>query len=889
MNFDIFAKKCRALIPEGITLLEYDGALPFQEGEKVALFGRGQYEYLKSGSGSGGSVKCAYVTNIIDELRKRISIDEAVDEALRAFIVENPCDQGNGWYVPPYQKSSVLDEEFVRAAASRNEKAMYVLNRAYGEEFDSKAEKGYWYLTDEEEQNIQVLAKSFKHLIVLINSGNLMDMTWVKKYGVGTVAYIWQGGQEGGVGTVDALMGDAPPSGRLADTIATSLSDYPCSNCFGDATENVHKEDIYVGYRYFETFAKDKVLYPFGYGLNYTKFTREVIGAERVEDEIRLTVLVKNAGEYKGKEVVQVYASKPQGKLGKPARELIAFQKTKMLAPGEEETLRFTIGVDAFASYDDCGKSGYAYAWVLEQGEYGVYVGENVRAAKLAFSFEEKNTRVIKQCMQALAPTKNFERMTTADGKVVAWEQAPTAKYDVCERIKDNLPQAIAITGDKGITLQDVAADKATLDEFVAQFDEKALMELVRGEGMSSPKAPLPGTGSCLGGTTTKWQEKGVPVVTTCDGPCGVRLGKEFRATCIPTGSFLAATWNLEGLNEVFDEFADEAKAYDLDIVLGCGMNIHRTPMCGRNFEYFSEDPYLAGKLAEKVSQHFAQKDIYCTLKHFAVNSQEHMRYFESEVLSERALREIFLKPFEIAVKSGYVQAIMTSYNRVNGISTGGNYDLTTTILREDWGYDGFVMTDWWTRIDSRMDGSFEKNNLADMVKAQNDIYMVVPDAEGFADDMQKAYESGYLTLGELQRSAKNLLRFVMKSYSFKIGRKTKIYNLEAANELVFEGNLKKFGDGLELFVPKAAWYCAELQYTLNVGELEQKTLKIYVNDPVPHSVICHGTNGKVEKIRCRLYFNEHSWLWLDADGTDANDWQGIDMTMRVLVYKLED
>ena len=888
MNFDIFAKKCRALIPEGITLLEHDGALPFHDGEKVALFGRGQYEYLKSGSGSGGSVPCAYVTNIIDELKTRVAVDELVDESVRAHIAENPCNQGNGWYVPPYQKSSVLEEEFVKAAAERNEKAMYVLNRAYGEEFDSKTEKGYWYLTDEEEQNIQVLSKYFKHLIVLINSGNLMDMSWVKKYSVGTVAYVWQGGQEGGVGTVDALMGDVPPSGRLADTIAKNIEDYPCADCFGDGVENIHKEDIYVGYRYFETFAKDKVLYPFGYGLNYTKFEQTVVLSEKTGDKIKLSVRVKNVGEYKGKDVVQVYVSAPQGKLGKPARALIAFQKTAMLAPKEEQTIDLTIDIDSLASYDDSGKSGFAYAWVLEEGEYGIYVGENVRAAKLVFSFSEEKTRVVKQCVQALAPTKSFERMV-ANGETVAWEQAPTANYCVRERIKEKLPKALEITGDKGIFLQDVAGGKNTLDEFIAQFDAKALMELVRGEGMSSPKAPLPGTASCIGGTTPVWQEKGVPVVTTCDGPCGIRLGKEFTATCLPTGSFLAATWLPDLMDDVFDEFADEAKAYDLDIILGCGMNIHRTPMCGRNFEYFSEDPYLAGKLAAKESERFTKKDIYCTLKHFAVNSQEHMRYFESEVLSERALREIFLKPFEIAVKSGYVQAIMTSYNRVNGISTGGNYDLTTTILRDDWGYDGFVMTDWWTRIDSSIDGSFEKNNLVDMVKAQNDVYMVVPDAEGFADDMKMAYESGYLTLGELQRCAKNILQVIMKSYSFKIGRKTKLYNLEAANELVFEGNLKKFGDGLEVFVPESAWYCAELQYTLNVGELEQKTLKIYVNDPVPHSVICHGTKGQVEKIRCRLYFTEHSWLWLDADGTDANDWAGVDMTMRILVYKLDE
>ena len=661
MNFDIFAKKCRALIPDGITLLEHDGALPFAEGEKVAVFGRGQYEYFKSGSGSGGSVKCAYVTNIIDELKNRVAVDETVDEFWRSYIAENPIDAGNGWHVPPYQKSPVLEDKFVAEAAARNEKAVYVLCRAYGEEFDSKTEKGYWYLRDEEEQNVQILSKYFKHLIVLINSGNLMDMSWVKKYSVGTVAYIWQGGQEGGIGTVDALMGDVPPSGRLADTIPVKIEDYPCADCFGDAEENIHKEDIYVGYRYFETFAKDKVLYPFGYGLNYTKFEQNVLSVERQGEQIKLSVLVKNVGEYSGKDVVQVYVSKPQGKLGKPARELVAFQKTKMLAPNDEQKIEFTINVDAFASYDDSGKSGYAYAWVLEQGEYGVYVGENVRAAKLVYCFAEKQTRVVKQCVQALAPTKAFERMTTNDGKSVALEQAPTAQYDVQQRIKENLPKALELTGDTGITLQDVANGKATLDAFVAQFNEKALMELVRGEGMSSPKAPLPGTGSCLGGVTTQWQEKGVPVVTTCDGPCGVRLGKEFRATCIPTGSFLSATWLPECMDDVLDEFADEAKAYDLDIVLGCGMNIHRTPLCGRNFEYFSEDPYLAGKIAEKISERFTKKDIYCTLKHFAVNSQEHMRYFESEVLSERALREVFLKPFEIAVKSGYVKAIMTS------------------------------------------------------------------------------------------------------------------------------------------------------------------------------------------------------------------------------------
>ena len=884
MDIDNFALWCRTLIPDGITLLEHDGALPLKNGEKVAVFGRGQYEYLKSGSGSGGLVQCAYTTNIADELKKRVVMDKVVDDFFRSYIAENPLDSGDGWYVPPYQKQPILDEVFVRSAAARNEKAIYVVCRAYGEEFDSKPEKGYWYLTDEEEQNIAILSKHFKHLIVLINSGNLMDMSWVKKYGVGTVAYIWQGGQEGGIGTVDVLLGDTSPSGRLADTIAKDINDYPCNACFGSAEVNVHKEDIYVGYRYFETFAKDKVLYPFGYGLNYTTFEQTILKVEGTEDNIYLSVLVKNVGDYQGKEVVQVYVSKPQSGLGNPARELIAFEKTMLLLPKEEQTVDFVIDIKDLVSYDDSGKSGYAYAWVLEKGEYGIYIGKNVREANLAYVFKEKETRLVKQCVQALAPTKTFERMTT-NGESVAWEQAPTAKYDVRQRIKENLPKALEITGDKGITLQDVANGKKTLDEFVSQFDETSLMKLVRGEGMSSPKAPVPGTGSCFGGVTDEWQEKSVPVVTTCDGPCGVRLGKEFNATCIPTGSFLAATWLPETLNQVFDGFADEAKGYGIDIILGCGMNIHRSPLCGRNFEYFSEDPYLAGKLAEKIAERFRKKDIYCTLKHFAVNSQEYVRYYENEVLSERALREIFLKPFEIAVKSGYVKAIMTSYNRINGISAGGNYDLTTTILRDDWGYDGFVMTDWWTRVDSGIDGSFEKTNLADMVKAQNDIYMVVPDAVTYADDLETAYQSGYLTLGELQRSAKNLLRFIMLSYSFKIGRKTKLYNLELSHQLVYKAEFNNITERLEVRVPNAGWYCAEVQYNLKAGDLEQKTLRICINDPVPNLLMCHGTNGQVEKIRTRLYFTEKATVWLIANETDIKDWDNIILS----IYKLEE
>ena len=298
----------------------------------------------------------------------------------------------------------------------------------------------------------------------------------------------------------------------------------------------------------------------------------------------------------------------------------------------------------------------------------------------------------------------------------------------------------------------------------MAQFDAKSLSEIVRGEGFASPKATYQGTASCFAGITKSWSEKGVPVVTTCDGPSGIRMESSALATCIPVGALLASAWAPELFEEIYDCLAQEMKHYDVDVLLGPGMNIHRSGLCGRNFEYFSEDPYITGVYADKISSYLTKNGVYATVKHFAVNSQELNRKDENEVLSERALREIYLKPFEIAVKGGSVNAIMTSYNRINGIHTSGNYDLTTTILRDDWGYTGFVMTDWGTTMDDPNNGTDTNTNLATMVKAQNDIYKVKGDSALCEDDQQEALKSGYLTIGELQRCAKNLLQFTMQT-----------------------------------------------------------------------------------------------------------------------------
>ena len=877
-----FATACRKAIPEGIVLLENDGALPLAKNENVALFGRGQFEYLKSGSGSGGRVNCPYVTNIYDEIKTRVTLNDKVTQFYRDFIEENPFDTGDGWKPCFCQNDAVPSEELVRNAAARSDKAIYVICRNVGEGFDYEKTPGNWYLSDEEDKTINLLSQHFKNVIVLLNSGNIMDMSWVKRYNIGTVAYIWQGGQEGGAGTVDALMGDVAPSGRLTDTIAITPEDYPCDDCFGDLAQNIHKEDIYVGYRYFETFAKDKVLYPFGFGLGYTKFSQTVTGVAKDGDIVTISVIVENIGDYSGKDVVQVYFSAPQGKLGKPARELIAFKKTDALNAGESQEINIAINISDMACYDDSGKTGYAFAWVLESGEYNIYVGQNVRDAKQCFAFTLDETRLVKQCVQALAPVEEFDRMINQNGQI-NFEKATLKQYDLSERIKANLPQPLEITGDKGIKLQDVASGKNTLDEFVAQFDAKALSEIVRGEGFASPKATYQGTASCFAGITKSWSEKGVPVVTTCDGPSGIRMESSALATCIPVGALLASAWAPELFEEIYDCLAQEMKHYDVDVLLGPGMNIHRSGLCGRNFEYFSEDPYITGVYADKISSYLTKNGVYATVKHFAVNSQELNRKDENEVLSERALREIYLKPFEIAVKGGSVNAIMTSYNRINGIHTSGNYDLTTTILRDDWGYTGFVMTDWGTTMDDPNNGTDTNTNLATMVKAQNDIYKVKGDSALCEDDQQEALKSGYLTIGELQRCAKNLLSFTLKTHAFRTGKITNVNELSDAHECVYHKNLldvelKICTDHLKIYqgVPRrriqldlqeSGMYCGEILYNLKGNQLEQKDILVYVDN-------CQGirmvgiVTGKQEKQRFRIYVDKNSKLYFQ-DGIE--------------------
>lgn len=769
---DAYAAKARETVAEGCVLLRNEHeTLPLAKGAKTAVFGRSQFNYYKSGTGSGGLVNTAPVPGITEALKASgdIVVDPQVEGAYQEWLKDHPFDVGEGWAAEPwYQEEMPLSDQLVREAASRNDAAVVILGRTAGEDKDNSAAEGSYLLAQAERDVLQKVCGAFSRVAVVLNTGNIIDMSWVEEFAPTAVLYVWQGGQEGGLGAADVLTGRAFPSGRLSDTIARSIEDYPANGNYGSENRNVYQEDIYVGYRYFETFAPEKVLYPFGFGLSYTTFALSGETARRDGDRMVFTATVENTGSAPGKEVVQAYCQAPQGKLGKPVRALCAFGKTKTLAPGESQTLTLECPVSALASYDDSGAAGHKSCWVLEAGEYKFYVGVNVRAAREAGSAVLPET-VVEQLEEAMAPVTAFERLRPgAQGENgvfgKAQEPAPLRGAAPMDRRQERQPKELPQTGDKGLKLIDVADGKVSLEEFVAQLSDEDLICMVRGEGMCSPKV-TPGTAGAFGGVTQELVEYGIPTGCCADGPSGIRMDCGTRAFAMPNGTLLACTFNTELVEQLYEFEGLELRKNQVDTLLGPGINIHRHPLNGRNFEYFSEDPFLTGKMA--VSQLLAMQKygVTGTIKHFCCNSQEFHRHDVEAVVSERALREIYLKAFEMAVKEGGAYSIMTSYNPVNGLWSASNYDLLTTVLRGQWGYTGQVMTDWWAKgNDEGQPG--ERTNVAAMVRAQNDLYMVNADAKSNSnhDDLSEGLLSGAVTRAELQRTACNICRVLLKS-----------------------------------------------------------------------------------------------------------------------------
>ena len=775
----------RRIAAEGSVLLKNEnGILPFKEGEKISVFGRIQLNYYKSGTGSGGLVNSPYVTNIIDGLRKngKVSVNEQLASIYAAWVEENPFDKGVGWAQEPWcQKEMPLDEKVVADAAANSDIALIIIGRTAGEDQDNFAGEGSYFLTADEHDMVKKVSSAFDKVVVLLNVGNVIDVNFVDENNIDGLIYVWQGGMEGGNAAADILCGDVTPSGKLSDTVVHNINQYPSTANFGDRAENKYVEDIYVGYRYFETVAKDEVKYPFGFGLSYTTFDVSVDKVCENDGEITAAVTVKNTGGLSGKEVAQLYYEAPQGMLGKPLRQLIAFKKTKELAPGEEQQIKMTFDVKNMASYDDSGVTGFRASYVLEKGEYKLYIGTSVRDAEYVYSYNVNDTKVTEVCKPALMPTVEFSRMKPTVNSLgnyeMSYEPVPTRDYDLEERMIEARPVDIEYTGDKGLKLIDVKNGKCTLDEFVAQLSNNDLKVLVYGEGMSSPKVTA-GTGCAFGGLTPELKRFGIPIACGTDGPSGIRLDSGAKASAMPNGTLLACSFDTDLVEEMFVYEGIELQGYEVDCLLGPGINIHRHPLNGRNFEYFSEDPFLTGKMAAAICRGIAKSGNTAVIKHFIANSQETCRHSVNAVVSERATREIYAKAFEIAVKEGNVLSIMTSYNPINGIWSASNFDLNTQLLRNEWGYKGFVMTDWWAMMNH--DGGVQsRENICAMLRAQNDIYMVTGDAQSTPDNLHESLENGMLTLGELQRSAKTMLRFLMNSRSYERFIKTGGIDLE--------------------------------------------------------------------------------------------------------------
>ena len=777
LDWNEYLEKAAQVNAEGAVLVRNEGGLPLDRNNEIAVLGRIQLDYYKSGTGSGGMVNVDKVTGVVDGLIEAgARLNEKLLQTYKSWVEEHPFDQGEGWGDEPWcQEEMPLTDELAAEAAKTSDAALVIIGRTAGEEQDNSYTEGSYLLTKKEHEMMAVVRRNFKKMIVLLNVGNIIDMGFVDEFSPEAVLYLWQGGMTGGTGAARVILGDVSPSGCLPDTIAYNIADYPSDKYFHDLDRNFYAEDIFVGYRYFDTFAKDKVRYHFGYGLSYTDFEMKIKDRQKTDDGMRYTITVTNTGRCDGKNVVMLfckYCEVPDEFISLPDKVLCGFEKTKTLSPNESQDVVIDVKIRDLAVYDDSGITGHKNCLVLPEGVRFLICAGGLGDKELypvddftSDFFFDAGKAVLEEHEQALAPVMEFKRMARKGNELV-FEDVPTLRIDEAQRRLSDIPEEIAYTGDKGLKFADVAKGKCTLDEFIAQLSDDDLNCLVRGEGMCSPKVTA-GTAAAFGGVSQRLKELGVPCGCCSDGPSGMRMDVGTKAFSLPNGTLIASTFNKGLITELFSMLGLEMQANNVDCLLGPGMNIHRHPLNGRNFEYFSEDPYLTGTMAVAELKGLHSAGVEGTIKHFCGNNQETNRHFLDAAVSERALREIYLRGFEMAVRDGGGRSVMTTYGKVNDLWTAGNHDLNTRILRKEWGFNGFVMTDWWANINDR-GAEPDKENLAAMVRAQNDVYMVCADGENNSDNIKAALADGRLAKAELQRSAKNVLDFLLSTHAME-------------------------------------------------------------------------------------------------------------------------
>ena len=756
----------RSVAAQGAVLLENRGVLPLAAGTKVSVFGRVQNDHFYTGYGSGGDVNIPYKVSLLEGLRKcpALKVNEELAAIYEDFSRKEPIDDGVWGLWPRSYPEMPLTYEQVARAAKVSDQAVVILGRSAGEDRENVLKPGSYYITEEEMTMLRLVTAKFPNAILLLNIGAVMDLCFLDDLSLGAVLLLWQGGMESGNAAADLLCGAVTPSGCLTDTIAYHYKDSPSAEHFGKFRYNEYWEDIYVGYRYFETFGKDKVRYPFGYGLSYTSFSRVCR-----QEGLRFHVTVTNTGKsFSGKDTLQLYVEKPCGALGNPARELVSFAKTGLLAPGQSQELTLTVDPERLDAYDDAALTGNKSCYVRLAGEYRFYLGGDVRSAVPVGTFHQDAAQVTRQLTEAAAPEEPFPILSRQelDGRAITVSRrAAKRTVDLKQRIIQNLPKEVFQTGDKGYKLKDVKEGRVSLDAFIAQLSYEELEAISRGGYVMNHPLGARGNAGIFGGVTESLRQKGVPAVVTTDGPSGIRL----YASCslLPIGTLLACTFDKDLLEDLFAQVGREMKEKGSDVLLAPGMNIHRDPLCGRNFEYFSEDPVLSGEIAGAVVRGIQSQGLSACPKHFACNNQEFNRRSNDSIVSQRALREIYLKGFEICVKQSAPRNLMTCYNKINGVWGHYHYDLVATILRGEWGYKGNVITDWWMQP-SRSPEFPKLRNNAYRVRAQVDVLMpggryIDPFKRPDGTLLRTLGKKGGITLGELQLCARHVLECVME------------------------------------------------------------------------------------------------------------------------------
>lgn len=931
----------QAAATEGMVLLENNnGVLPIssEEGTKVALFGAGTYATIKGGTGSG-DVYLKDGANIdvwqgFEEAGYDIvntSFLEAQEADYETKYAEYQQNSGWGGYV---HLESAYAEEDVDAAAEQTDTAIYVLARNSGEGSDRSLDKGDYYLTDEEAANLKMLGQKFDKVVVVLNVGGIIDTNFftgkggygeddelnrAKIEGLDSLVLMSQAGQNGGRAIVEILNGSVNPSGKLTDTWAINFEDYPSSETFSylddDTYEEFYTEDIYVGYRYFDTYGIEPA-YPFGYGLTYTDFTINVDSVEATTDQITVNATVTNTGDTQGKEVVEVYFSAPEDTdLDNPYQELAGYTKTENLQPGESQQVTVTFDTTELSSYNEEEE-----AYIIEDGNYIIRVGNSSRNTVEAASINIDQDVVTEECANLFGLTKDSMKEGTYDSAITMSSEAyaiddmmygsdvgitPTADGLSAQTVSlalksEDFPETmthtyteghvtayvsadsdytagenedvevVATSADASYTLIDVANGDITMEQLVADMSPIELIDIVQGESYeglaaSSKDSDIIGYsaemiyGSCGGTTSNLYNSRYIPNIEMVDGGAGVRINptyqvydpvpvdteydpettyytcqfsawggssyneisfesaEEFRAelesgtrlyttdgvtayqycTATPVATVIAQTWNTELIEEQGRAVADEMLTYGATLWLALAMNIHRNPLGGRNFEYYSEDPVLTGKSATAISIGVTTKEdgtptgVSTMPKHFAVNSQENSRFGGNSMASERAIREIYLKAFEMVVKDAQPFSIMSCYNQINGIPGYNSYALLTEVLVNEWGFEGFACTDWlsWygsanctaaatsattpgTNAEAYDSGSAYGVSGDEAYKTQLWQLEAGQSLEMPGQNEAKvitAWENGELRLGDLQKNAMRILNVTMRSHQFEL------------------------------------------------------------------------------------------------------------------------